>query len=261
MTLRQRAQVKKDRVPKNRPRFFSFLLGKKVATQEAPAFETLGGVFSTFECSLDKSFGSFSTAHTLPSNDANDESSSTTSSKNHWVSSGSKLHHKGAPLVVRIPPSQRFLGYTYPADDNGVDDAAATLGLVMMRSRRLPQHSDSFASNHVMINADRVRRLIQPLVRLTSLDQLAREHASAMASVGHLFHTDMNALKTSIGKKTTHRLGLNVVRGASVQSMHNAMMAKLPDKNNILDRRFTCMGMGTAKSEGGTLYLCQIFRG
>jgi uncharacterized protein YkwD len=260
MTLRQRAQVKKEQVPQKRPRFFSAFLGKKVATQEAPAFETLGGVFSTIEYGLDNSFRSLSTVNTLPSNDANDESSSTSYSKNHWTSSGSKLHHKGAPLVVRIPASQRSVGYTYPSDDIGVDDAA-TLGLVMIRSRRLPQHSDSFASNHVMINADRVARLIQPLVRLTSLDQLAREHASAMASVGYLFHTDMKDLKSSIGKNTTHRLGLNVARGASVQSMHDAMMATLPDKNNILDRRFTCVGMGTAKSEDGTLYLCQFFRG
>ena len=35
------------------------------------------------------------------------------------------------------------------------------------------------------------------------------------------------------------------------------------DRNNILDRRFTCMGMGTAKSpdENSKLYICQIFRG
>jgi hypothetical protein len=38
------------------------------------------------------------------------------------------------------------------------------------------------------------------------------------------------------------------------------MMETVADRNNMLDRRLTCMGIGTAKADDGTLYLCQLFR-
>lgn len=60
-----------------------------------------------------------------------------------------------------------------------------------------------------------------------------------------------------------HRVGENVAVGNSIKEIHLAMMSdSIADKNNILDRRYIYLGMGTAKSEvTGKLYLCQIFQG
>ena len=55
------------------------------------------------------------------------------------------------------------------------------------------------------------------------------------------------------------RVGVNVGCGSGVEQIHRHMMASLSDKNNITDRRFVSMGVGTAKSEDGILYMCQIF--
>jgi uncharacterized protein YkwD len=51
-----------------------------------------------------------------------------------------------------------------------------------------------------------------------------------------------------------------VTRGANLHAIHSYMMTSVADRNNIMDRRFTSMGVGTAKADDGTLYLCQIFR-
>ena len=100
-----------------------------------------------------------------------------------------------------------------------------------------------------------------PLVRLRELDEIAREHAEEMASKNSLFHTSPDELQSKF-QRASRRLGENVNKGKSIRGIHKAMMATRADRNNMLDRRFTHMGMATARgSEDGELYLCQVFRG
>jgi uncharacterized protein YkwD len=150
-----------------------------------------------------------------------------------------------------------------PEDDEDDDvrlDQAEALGLIMLRARQLPKDSWYFASNHIMINAERTKRTISPLVRDTVLDSLARAQATGMASSNRLYYSDPSDLQLDIDEPS-RRLGENVTRGSTLRKINEAMMDSAADKNNILDRRFTHMGMGTAKASDGTLYLCQLFRG
>ena len=205
--------------------------------------------------------------------------------KKKWISSGNPGHHNDAPLFVLRSPSQR--GSTYPTindeegEDNKLDDAEL-LGLIMQRSRKLPQmlggkHNEyALRSNHIMVNTDRIQRIVQPLVRMKELDELATQHAKEMATNGELYQPKLKYLHDTIlnngrsggnnsdnHQRIINRLGSNVACGESLLSMHQMMMTvSVADRNNILDRRFTGMGMGTAKSPtDGKLYLCQIFRG
>mmetsp|Transcript_4051 Transcript_4051/g.6933 ORF Transcript_4051/g.6933 Transcript_4051/m.6933 type:complete len:137 (-) Transcript_4051:179-589(-) len=136
--------------------------------------------------------------------------------------------------------------------------------MVMARSRKLPGMW-YYSSNHIMINKDRTKRQVAPLTRLPELDELARQHAAAMAQQGQVFHsmTTMTTTTSSVPGGRFRRMGENVASGSSIKDIHREMMMKsLGDKNNILDRRYTYMGVGTAKSPtDGRLYLCQIFRG
>lgn len=116
------------------------------------------------------------------------------------------------------------------------------------------------SSNHMMCNQERYNRNILPLTRLSQLDLLARQHADAMADKQELFHILPNLIRRHCDKKVLW-LGENVKRGESVQAMQGAMMKNDIESRNILDRRFLYMGMATARSVDGKLYLCQIFCG
>lgn len=167
-----------------------------------------------------------------------------------WKSAGTKEHNRNAPLVVSNPDNQQEV----------IEDEVAHLGKIMTRNRKLPG-TWYYSSNHVLVNQERSRRTMAPLIRMVELDQLARIHAEQIAEEGELRHVEADALRYALKDVPYRRLGENVARGESIRAIHNDMMGTLSNKNNIVDRRFTHMGMGTAVGKDGELYLCQIFRG
>ena len=170
------------------------------------------------------------------------------SSTASWNSAGSKKHHTNSPLIVAAPEK-----------DDQIEDELEALGQMMARSRQLPS-TWYYSSNHILVNQERSKRYVAPLVRMHELDTIARAHAEAMASEGRLFHTDPVDLQTKLNKPA-RRLGANVAKGETIRDIHRGMMQTLSDMNNIIDRRYTNMGMATARGANGEIYLCQIFRG
>jgi len=110
------------------------------------------------------------------------------------------------------------------------------------------------------VNQERTKRVIAPLTRLSELDELAREHATRMASKENLFHSDPAEMHAKFNR-FSRRMGENVASGANIREIHKTMMKIPTDKHNILHRRYTHFGMGTASDKDGKLYLCQVFRG
>jgi uncharacterized protein YkwD len=140
-----------------------------------------------------------------------------------------------------------------------VINEAEALGRVLQRSRQLPT-TWYYSSNHVMVNQERCRRVVAPLTRLAELDAIAHDHAVAMASADRLFHSNPVELRNKFSRPS-RRMGENVASGDSIRDIHKKMMKTKSDRNNILHRSYTNMGMATAKGKNGTLYLCQVFRG
>lgn len=102
------------------------------------------------------------------------------------------------------------------------------------------------------------------------MDQIAREHAKLMAEERSLFQiATPRDLERLLKEKDADsgelpvftRLGVNVGKGKSIAEAHRFMMAALAERNNIRDKRFSSMGMGTHQDKNGVLYLCQIFAG
>jgi hypothetical protein len=166
-----------------------------------------------------------------------------------WEYSGSLRHNQGAPLLVVDPDSKK-----------NVEDKARALGDILVKSRSLPGMS-MYASNHIMVNQERVSRLTAPLSRLQELDECAREQAEEMAAQQRLFHCDPAEVQDFLENRTCRRLGENVARGCCLHDIHKAMMQNISDRNNILDRRFCNFGMASVRGEDGLLYVCQLFRG
>merc|ERR1712194_564223 len=110
-------------------------------------------------------------------------------------------------------------------------------------------HSTSyFASNHVLINRERMKRGLKPYTRNIAMDDVARKSALAMVESNGL-----NPLPaTYVG---------NVLRGESIRSIHRSTMLQKQgrERENLLNPYFQDFGVGTAKGEDGMLYMCQLF--
>lgn len=110
-------------------------------------------------------------------------------------------------------------------------------------------HSTSyFASNHVLVNRERMKRGLRPLTRNIAMDTLARESAEAMAK------------STGTAPLRTTYVG-NVLRGESIRAVHRAVMLNKQgrERANMLNPYFQDFGVGTAKGKDGMLYVCQLF--
>lgn len=100
------------------------------------------------------------------------------------------------------------------------------------------------------------------LIRVPSMDEMAREHARAMAKKGSVYHSVSNVEELQSRLQST-MVGENIHCGKSVMEMHAAMMN---NKNSIINRvnalssRFDQMGSGIVLGEDGLLYSVQLFR-
>ena len=93
------------------------------------------------------------------------------------------------------------------------------------------------------------------------LEALANEHAKAMAARRSTFHSDPKVSLTCLEKQPTRRLGENIIAGDNALSMHMKMLEDVTNYTNMVDGRYTEVGMGKARGSDGKYYMCQIFRG
>jgi len=125
--------------------------------------------------------------------------------------------------------------------------ANSLLDLVQYNEEEI--HSTSyFASNHVLINRERMKRGLRPLTRNVPMDELARNCAEKMAVC-----TGLQGLPTTyVG---------NVLRGDTIRSIHRSTMLQKQgrERANILNPYFQDFGVGTCKGKDGMLYMCQLF--
>jgi hypothetical protein len=190
-------------------------------------------------------------ASTSPPKSDRDSGSNNQSIEAVWLPSTSYDHNKGLPLVVRRPQHDIFK----EPDDRKL------LKIIMGKAKKLPQTSGKFACNHIMVNTERIKKRVPPLTRYRELDRVARDHARSMADekmVRHMAGKDNSSDRQPL---FCPRWGVNIARGNNVGEIHKLMMANLAERNNVLDKRFTTLGMGTARADDGMIYLCQIFGG
>ncbi|KAG7337742.1 cysteine-rich secretory protein family protein [Nitzschia inconspicua] len=182
-----------------------------------------------------------------------------------WISSGDSRHHDGAPLITLRSESVRLIDPKRPELQLGDDEVLHKV--LTKASKHLPRHSGNFASLHVMINSERLRNKIAPLQRMVALDEMARQHAVEMANQLCLRHASLHDLQKSLyhqqPQAAPSRIGSNVAscNDGDAACLFSFMMKEcVADRNNILDRRYTYMGVGTCKSQhDGKLYVCQLF--
>lgn len=178
-----------------------------------------------------------------------------------WKPTGVFRYHCHSPVLANTNGIHKEMKGRLESESESEVNVDNALAMAMARSRRLPG-TWYFSSGHVMINKERAKACVAPLVRQRELDEQARAHAAVMAAQQYVHHSSSSTTTFSSTLASYRRMGENVASGDSIRSMQREMVkASLADKNNMLDRRYTHMGMGTARGADGRLYMCQLFRG
>ena len=106
------------------------------------------------------------------------------------------------------------------------------------------------------INASRSAEGLAPLSVDSGLRSHARNHTQDMIDSGGIYHSSSAELQAAAGSGWS-KLGENVGRGGTVDSLHTAFMNSAGHKANILGD-YNYAGIGTASSNG-TLYVTVVF--
>lgn len=103
---------------------------------------------------------------------------------------------------------------------------------------------DGFLSK---INSARASAGLPKLKLESSLTSYARSHTQKMMDADDLFHSSSSALSKAAGSGWS-KVGENVGRGNTVDSLHEAFMNSSGHKKNILGPEYTHVGIGTGYS-------------
>jgi uncharacterized protein YkwD len=117
-----------------------------------------------------------------------------------------------------------------------------------------------------LINAERRRQGLQPLVYNAQLDRMAKIQAENMARFQRMAHTLPESSLPTVGDRAKYvgymygKLEENVALGyPSAETVVDGWMNSSGHRRNILDREVIETGIGIARSSAGGLYYCQVF--
>ena len=101
------------------------------------------------------------------------------------------------------------------------------------------------------INADRAASGLRPLTISFDLTAIAQAHSRRMAEAGRIWHNDELFSQSERARLGASRLGENVgFDGGGAMTSHQMYMDSAPHRANILDPRFTAMGIAVTVADG-----------
>jgi len=113
-----------------------------------------------------------------------------------------------------------------------------------------------------MLNAARQTEGAPPLARHGKLDALAREHAEAMKKAQRIAH-DLGfgdpGLRVRGAGLDAAAAGENVAHALDAKRAHRALWASPSHRENLLLDRFDSVGIGVARDDDGTVWVCELF--
>lgn len=113
-----------------------------------------------------------------------------------------------------------------------------------------------------MIQALRDGEGLAPLARSTRLDALARAHATKMRdqhAVAHDLGEGDLRLRFEAEGLAARTVGENVAHAVSLARAHRVLHQSPSHRRNLLEASYTHLGLGEARAEDGTVYVCEIF--
>jgi len=126
------------------------------------------------------------------------------------------------------------------------------LGLFALSAAPATADSSTFTA---ATNSERRARGVGPLALTHDLNVVAQYWSQQMASSGKLAHNPNMTAQV----KGWRLVGENVGVGGDELGVHRALMASPGHRANILDARYTQIGLGIARG-GGRVWITQVFR-
>ena len=113
-----------------------------------------------------------------------------------------------------------------------------------------------------ILNEDRPRHnaRLTPLVRSKDLDALAECQVQKMAKACKVKHSNLSKLLEQM-TGVSNKIGENVGRGRTFVGGHGKMNGEASNFWNLIDAKYSEVGIATAEGMDGKVYICQLFRG
>jgi hypothetical protein len=115
-----------------------------------------------------------------------------------------------------------------------------------------PQPSSADAQTRLLslVNSERTQRGLAALLARTDVAAIASQWSESMGRTATLAHNDAYFTEVSHDRLGAQLLGENVARAPDVDVAHGALMASDHHRANILDVRFTVIGIGATLVDG-----------
>ena len=110
-----------------------------------------------------------------------------------------------------------------------------------------------------LANAERAKAGLGALAWRDDVAAIALAHSERMAAAGDIFHSDSFFGATVKNLLNVVARGENVAYNGSVESAHSRLMASSGHRANILDSRFSVVGIGVVRHADGRYFITQNF--
>ncbi len=135
--------------------------------------------------------------------------------------------------------------------------AGALLAIALLLAACMSAEERTFLDR---TNAYRVANGVPTVQEHGTLTNKAEAWAQHMARTGRLAHSDLTA---NLGGLQWYVLGENVGYSSrtsnTLLSLHNQFVNSPPHRANLVDRRFTHMGVGVAVDSAGRTWVAEVF--
>lgn len=137
-----------------------------------------------------------------------------------------------------------------------------TLPPVLTPTTQAPRPPDTQAAARrlfQLMNQERVARGLPAFARRSDVDTIAVAHSKRMAADGNIWHNDDYFTAATKNAIRAVFVGENVARNADIDDMHRRLMNSPDHRDNILNPRFTQVGVGVAVGANGALFGTENF--
>jgi uncharacterized protein YkwD len=121
---------------------------------------------------------------------------------------------------------------------------------------------DDVAAVRAMLNAARASEGLAPLGGDATLDALAAEHSQKMMAsrtVGHDVGDGDPGTRLRAAGVTYRSSGENVASASALPRAHRALWASPSHRRNVLENRFSKVGIGVSRSDDGRVWVTELF--
>ena len=146
---------------------------------------------------------------------------------------------------------------TSPAKKRSVGALLAIVLLAIAAAGCMPADAKTFLDR---TNSLRSSHGVRALKENDTLTKKAEAWAQHMASTGRLEHSTLSSGLSSLNWKSLgENVGYSSPTSNTLLTIHNLFVNSAPHRANLLNSKFTHMGVGVAKDSRGRIWVAEVF--